>query len=120
VPKEWQCDRYGARAYHNLELMTEISENQPEFQLLNVINEALPDQANVGEDWRGSAQELWKTLRESKFAFIVERLIYNPSVLGAYLGRLARQYPERFSQTRCQGTGLWLIRALDAGATRRE
>lgn len=112
IPKEWHCPRYGVKAFHNAELLAMVAEVAPETHLVRVIDEVLFGKDNKeGLPWRGSAQELERELRQSKFAFAVERLIYSPSICGVYLARLAMKEPERFSQTRSKGKNNWHIKA---------
>lgn len=95
------------------EIMGLISDLTPEVQLLAFIDDVLFAEENLQPlpvGWKGTAERLSRTLRESKYSREVEKLLSWPAACGVYLGRLARQKPERVSQERKMNSRDWIIR----------
>lgn len=110
IPKAWRCERYGARAFHNETLLEEIGGLQPETHLLRLIDEVC-----FGEKepvWKGSALELQKELTSaSGYGSMANSILYNPSIGGVYLARLAQKCPSRFVRKKIHGNMIWTITA---------
>lgn len=106
VPKQWRCDRYGARAFHNAELLEAIGGLAPETHLEHLIDEVLLKDG----PWRGSAMELQKELTSAPgYGSMAGGILYNPSVAGTYLARLAQKEPGRYVKKINHGKTVWTI-----------
>ena len=111
IGRELRDARFGVRAFHNPELLEILTAISPEHRLENLIDEVLKwDKQPDKHCWRGTAEELERELRDSPFAFAVERLVYYSSAMGTYLARLARKNPERYSSVINRGRTQWLIK----------
>lgn len=107
IPKQFRDSRYGVRAFINSDLADMMSCYAPEDALLELIDQVL----FTGEldFWFGSATELEKELRESKYRFRMDKLMSYTSACGSYLGRLAPRFPERITCTKSKGKTTWRI-----------
>jgi hypothetical protein len=105
VPKEYRCPRYGVRAYHDPELFEALNDIAPESRLLALVDETILTKENT---WSGSADELERALRQTPFAFAVEKLLYFNSACGVYLARLSSK-TERVLARRTKGSTVWTI-----------
>lgn len=97
------------RAWQNPEILRLIEGLSPELQLLNLIDDVLFDESVVPSTWVGTAEQLSRKLRESKYSREVEKLLSWPAACGVYLGRIAKSHPERISQKRKEFTRSWII-----------
>lgn len=102
--------RFGIATYHNPTLLAALGELQPEVRLLNII-----DGSNIsvraGHEWEGPAVELQRelTMRDAKMEHEARQLLSWANACGTYLGRLAKQFPDRVSYRALNGTTLWKI-----------
>jgi hypothetical protein len=81
----------------------------PEDSLLAFIDDVLFAEDPV-TTWVGSAKLLSRQLRGSKHRREVAKLLSWPDACGTYLGRLARQKPERVKRKRTNANRDWIIR----------
>lgn len=119
IPKALKDSRYGVKAYHNPELLEIVADISPETRLLQLIDQIIFTRRN-GEDhkhfkdrtdepWRGTAVELEKDLRQSDFAFAIDKLLSFSGACGTYLSRLKSKFPERFQHSKNRGKTIWQI-----------
>jgi hypothetical protein len=125
LPRKMRDTRFGVRAYHNPELLELLSGIAQETRLLELVDELIFSRAAVTErrkaaagdptmpledgEWTGTAVELEKQLRNSPFAFAVEKLLYHSSTCGTYLERLRVKNPKRFTSRKNTGKTVWTI-----------
>lgn len=89
IPHALRCSRFGVKAWHHPDLLDALSDLSPEARLLNIIDQTLFEKANP-TPWTGTSEALEMELRQTKFGFAVERLLYFPGAAGTYLGRLSK------------------------------
>lgn len=94
IPTRLQCKRYGIKAFHNEDLMRELQLLQPEFRLLDLLDN-LYIWGIDSTTWRGTATELQRQLRDKDKRGDVDRLLSFNTAAGVYLGRLAKSMPTR-------------------------
>jgi len=113
IPQDKKDSRFGIKTYHHPDLIAALGELQPEIRLHNIIEGGLVH-IRVGNDWEGSAVQLQQALTEhnAKFEQEARQLLTWANACGTYLGRLAKQFPDRYSSRGLHGTTLWKIRAL--------
>ena len=118
IPEELKDQRCGVVTYHHPELLASLSDLQPEIRLLNIIDNTLfgrrADGAypeNGSWVWEGPAVELQSRLTKHKARHEHEarQLLSWANACGTYLGRLAKQFPERVSSRASNGTTIWRI-----------
>lgn len=111
IPKALRDDRFGVKAFHNQELIEQLDAISPENRLESLIEQVLFSKKEDDQGfWRGTAEELEAALRNSAFAFAVERLLYFASACGVYLARLQAKHPNRFNKVKNRGKTLWVIK----------
>ena len=121
IPVKLRDNRYGVKAWHHPELLNVLADISPENRLLSLIEEVLFPEGLLLQgkglpplkehsDFRGTAEELERKLRNSPFAFAVEKLLYFSSACGVYLARLASKMPDRFESRRSHGRTVWIIK----------
>ena len=110
VPELMRDDRMGIEAMHHPELLAEINSLAPEERLLQLIDQVLwdGDKDFIGRPWEGKSMELETALR-SKAVSEVERLFRFANACGAYLGKLLKRHPGRFSNRKMDGYTVWTI-----------
>jgi hypothetical protein len=108
IPEELQDDRFGIKTFHHPELLSALCELQPEVKLMAFIDHSLYWD-KVG--WKGSAETLERELTKENAGFQYEarKLLYYPAACGTYLGRLAKQFPDRVSSVKHMGKSVWTI-----------
>lgn len=109
VREDWCNSRTRLRAWQNPDIMRLIEGLSPELQLLNLIDDVLFDESVVPSIWTGTAEQLSRKLRESKYSREAEKLLSWPAACGVYLGRIAKTHPERISQKRTKTARAWSI-----------
>jgi hypothetical protein len=118
IPDELKDSRCGVITYHNPELLAALGELQPEIRLLNIIDNTLFGIPINGvyrayglTQWEGPAIELQRRLtqREATHEYEARQLLNWSNACGTYLGRLAKQFPNRVSQRGLHGTTVWTI-----------
>jgi hypothetical protein len=109
IPPALRCNRYGFTGYHNPELLEQVSGLSPETRLEQLIDEVLEFGDGKDNSWSGTAMELEKELRNSAFAFAVDKLLNFSSACGVYLQRLSLRAPDRVSQAKRRGKTVWTI-----------
>lgn len=113
VPSEIRDDRFGIKAWHHPEMLSELLAFTPENRLLNLIDEVLWADVKKGDPllfWKGRSVELEKTLRDSPFAFEVEKALRHTNQAGSYLGKLCKSEPDRITKAVNDGYTTWTIK----------
>jgi hypothetical protein len=110
IPDELRNDRFGVATYHNPTLIAALGELQPEIRLLNIIDGSHCS-IRVGHEWEGTAVELQRELteRDAKMEHEARQLLSWTNACGTYLGRLAKQFPDRVTSRCMHGTTRWKI-----------
>lgn len=109
VPAKLKDQRFGIRAYHAPELVTQINTLAPENRLLALIDQVVFEKDDSGPGVKLTADELEKRLRSSAFNFAVDKLLNYPTACGVYLSRLGNRYPDRITSTTSKGRVRWSI-----------
>ena len=118
IPDELKDPRCGIRTYHNPELLAALGDLQPEIRLLNIIDHTLFGMPINGvyrqfglREWEGPAIELQRKLteRQATHEYEARQLLNWSNACGTYLGRLAKQFPDRVTQRGLHGTTVWKI-----------
>lgn len=109
IPNNIKCERYGAVAWHDKEVLQVLEESQPETKLLAII-EAV-DLVQSCHGWKGSATQLEEILLKSNMASQASKLFYYPAACGAYLSKLATRFPALVSFTRTGAGREWTIKS---------
>ena len=113
VPDKIKCERFGVVAFHDPDLLDTLNANQPEARLSDLIEEVFFAQSKGETQWRGTATELERQLRNSAFAAVASQLFYYTSACGVFLGRLASKHPDRFRQIKRHGRVEWEIKRCE-------
>jgi hypothetical protein len=110
IPEELRDSRFGIKTFHHPELVAALSELQPEIRMLNIIDHGLIN-IRAGHEWTGAAVELQRELTEKdgKMAYEARQLFAWTNACGTYLGRLEKQFPERFARRVINGVTIWAI-----------
>ena len=107
IPVEWQCSRFGLKAYRHATTLAILEEHQPEIKLLELIDTFYwsdskdsdsPIQTRSGSSSKSitkSATEIEADLRQqySPVKAMADDLLRNQSCTGRYLRRLATKTP---------------------------
>lgn len=103
--------RFGVRAFHHPTIVIALEEQAPEVVLLELIDLELWRDKTLPE-WEGTARELEAALLEnnSKVREQARRLLGWSQACGTYLGRLAKNQPERVEGNRESLKRGWIIR----------
>ena len=109
LAKALQRGREGIQAWQHPELLGELSNLSQELRLLSLIDEACFDDAD-DFPFIGKAIDVEKKLRGSDFSFEAEKILKYPGAAGAYLGRLAKDHPDRISKRTKDGYTVWTIK----------
>jgi hypothetical protein len=131
IPAELKCERFGVKHYHHPEIVRMLNEVAPEFRLLALIDATLfaPTVAGlpvVGEglpEWTGTAEALQAILTgmSSGHGYEARQVLSWANACGTYLGRLAKNRPDRVKQERSADRRSWRIsRPLEGSDTDRE
>lgn len=123
IPRSMADTRYGVRAYHNPEILEIVADISPENRLLSLIDDVIFEKRSgeshqkykdrIAAGWSGSAIELERELRQSSFAFAVDKLLSFAGAAGTYLSRLKTKYPDRITAARSRGKTVWTIGTPD-------
>lgn len=102
IPEKLKDKRFGIRAAQNPELIHALDSLNPEFKLLELLDES--GIWEYGADaWTGTAAQLERQLRNADRTGEVARLFSFNSACGTYLARLRTKFPERFQESRNHG-----------------
>jgi len=110
IEPDFASDRYGITHFHHPEIVNALGELSPERRLLSIIESniinAFPFQ------WSGKAEELTRRLCDPNCADYNEarKSFCTPRLVGAYLGRLKKSFPDMVSSKNHSGSILWTIR----------
>jgi hypothetical protein len=116
IPPSLADDRYGVAHFHHPDILNELGALQPETELVEFIDEELfGGPSGDTKVWEGSVTKLMgqleglnSSVRQQAIDFFRAK---GSRVVGAYLGRLAKSYPERFSYKHTRKGGIWTISA---------
>ncbi|HEY3899598.1 MAG TPA: hypothetical protein VGM54_13340 [Chthoniobacter sp.] len=116
IPVALRNNRFGIATYHNPTLIAALGELQPEIRLLNIIDGSHTT-IRAGHDWEGTAVELQRDLtdKDAKMLYEARQLLSWPNACGTYLGRLAKQFPERVTSRVVSGKTYWRIEPTLSG-----
>lgn len=114
IPAELKSDRFGVKHYHHPDLLAAIDAMAPEVRLLEIIDmqmswcgEPSPDRT---DKWSGTAVSLQSLLLQSSLVgYEARQLLSWPNAAGTYLGRLARNRPDRVKGDRSSDQRAWDI-----------
>jgi hypothetical protein len=131
IPAELKCERFGVKHYHHPEIIRMLNEVAPENRLLALVDATLfapsnPSLPVVGEpltEWIGTAEALQAILTgmSSGHGYEARQVLSWAHACGTYLGRLARDRPDRVRQQRRADSRNWRItRPLEGSDTDRE
>jgi len=110
IPAELISQRYGITHYQNLEILDKLAEAAPETKLLELIDDDIFCAHRAC--WSGTAAELQRHLtRDGGPVRDEARQLLGGFQFstGTYLGRLSRDYPERFKQNRTAKKRTWTL-----------
>jgi len=109
IPEALKSRRYGITHFHHPDLLQEIDALAPEYRLLMIINKELFG-TEPAFAWSGTAEDLESKLTSTGgFQYESRKLLSWGNAVGTYLGRLAKKYPERVTQSRTERQRLWTI-----------
>jgi hypothetical protein len=111
IPKELVCQRFGVTHYHHPLVLEALNVLAPEARLLSFIDAVLFS-GPIESDWEGTAEDLQRQLNNSDHGYEVRQLLKNINNCGTYLGRLAKQTPQRVFNKRTSGSRNWVIKPL--------
>ncbi len=100
--------RYHVKTFHHPELKESLESLSPEMALLDLMDAAFRGRYGRKERLELTAVDIEAMLKEYD-GRSTDRLLRFRTACGAYLGRLAKQKPERVSTRRASGARLWLI-----------
>ncbi|MFA5322059.1 MAG: CHC2 zinc finger domain-containing protein [Smithella sp.] len=104
IPDNLISERYGIAHYHHPDLIGELENLSPEFQLLKIINHEIEDL------WTGSAEDLERKLTtQGDHQMESRRLLNWQNSCGTYLGRLSKKFTKQFATTRMKNFRFWTI-----------
>lgn len=107
IPAELASERFGITHWHHPDLLAAIDELAPEMRLLQLIDAVCFRNESPR---RYTAQELEAELTGSEAtAYEARRLLYNQTICGTYLGRLAKKHPDRVKHDRTAFARHWLL-----------
>jgi len=109
IPKDLRDDRYGIRAWHHPDLLSELSALAPETRLLQLIDQKMFSEEGPHSNWEGKAIELEALLRDGKFAYETEKILRYSGACGSYLGKLLKSQSKRISKHVRDGYTFWTI-----------
>ena len=113
IPQEMRSRRYGVISHVPEELASMLFEQEPESQLLLLIDKELFGSGSIhaGKDWEGDAEDLQQYLtdeyRPSRKS--ATKLLGYPTACGQLLAKLMNKYPRRFRKHRKADYRGWII-----------
>lgn len=119
IPESMSCARFGVRHYHHPDLTDALNSLSPEARLMTLIDsvyfaENVTDSGvkqKTREYVEGTAEVLEQVLTDpsSLCAYEARRLLSWNNACGTFLGRLAKQHPDRVQQVRSAQRRAWRI-----------
>lgn len=113
VPKAIANGRFGVAAYHHPELRAELVSFTPEARLLALIDEAIFEAARENGDVavaiEGRVNSLEQQFKKTKLEWRFSEILKAGWKLGSYLGKLAKNHPDRVSKRVSDGYAIWTI-----------
>src|SRR5258708_9964032 len=92
IPEEIADTRYGVKAYQHPEVKEKLHDMSEEGRVQRMINLLLFEYHPIDEPWNGSISQLWLELkaraRDANMTKELDKVIWNPEVLGNGLGKL--------------------------------
>ncbi len=107
---EFHDSRTILAGWQNPDLTGIIQGLSVELQFLSLIDDILFDGTVIPSTWTGTAEQLSRTLRDSKFSREVEKILSWPTACGTYLGRISKMRPDRVQNERQKRTGAQVLR----------
>jgi hypothetical protein len=110
IPEPMRSQRYGVTHYHNSKILQALGELAPEVRMLEILDAVLFDSPSP-DAWQGSAIELERKLTgdSSKLRREADKLFHFSNSCGTYLGRLQKQFPDRFELRHTRKGNQWTI-----------
>jgi hypothetical protein len=110
IPNHLISQRYGITHFQHPDILEALGTFAPETKLLELIDDQLFSSVAPGS-WEGSASELERELKgeSSRVAHEARQLFSFPTACGTYLGRLAKNYPNRFKDEHTRKGNQWTI-----------
>jgi hypothetical protein len=111
IPPELVCPRFGVKHYHHPEILQGLNETSPENRLLTLIDKEMFETGVLRKAVDMTAIEIEQCLtKESSSVSREARLLTTySSAIGAYLARLAKSHPDRFTKRVVTGQSRWTI-----------
>jgi hypothetical protein len=115
IPEELRCERYGVKPYCHPDVRDALAMLAPETKLLTLIDATLFPPANslspskVSLCLEMTAEGIEQNLASSSASYEARRLLTWNAACGTYLGRLAKQRPDRVRSARRAELRLWHI-----------
>lgn len=106
------ADRFGFDAYQHPWIISALFDNEPEGELLHMIDNELFDNSKDAEAWGWrSMMELQEllTAENGRYAARARRLFNFNNACGFYLAKLREKFPERVQSKHTKGGNVWLI-----------
>lgn len=94
IPLSMADQRYGVKAFQNIDLLQEVEALSSEARLLELIDTLMIWNVDM-QPWKGTARELEERLIEKDKSGRVQKLLTFSSACGVYMSRLLHAYPER-------------------------
>lgn len=112
VAPEMLAPRTKVAGWQHPDLLRELQDMAPEAQLLRLVDDIL-FATSAASSWTGSADELSRRLRESRYGNEAGKLLSWPTACGVYLGRLESRHPNRVILRRTATARSWTIHPSD-------
>lgn len=108
IAPEMLAPRTRVAGWQHPDLLQQLQDMAPEAQLLSLVDDVLFD-TPAACAWTGSAEELSRRLRESRYCNEVGKLLSWPAACGVYLARLESRHPDRVRFRRTASSRSWTI-----------
>jgi hypothetical protein len=111
IPPAHRNERCGICHWHHPEMLIAISEMSCHVRLLALIDRELFHSQRITPQWEGTADELEHELTGEKSSVRTEisKVLNWNNACGTYLGRIAKDLPERVEYSRTSTVRKWVI-----------
>ena len=115
IPEKIRARRFGVQAFHNLEMLEELFEQEPECLLLDMIDREIfgnESRRDPGEKWEGGAIDLenWLKADASTVQHQARKLLSHEQACSQNLAKLRKRFPLRIEKPpHTREKRLWLI-----------
>ena len=120
IPAEWMDGRFGLKAFRAQRVLDLLEEHQPEVKLLELIDKVyfegqcdfITMASGTGSSAKvGNSTDIEADLRhkDSTVKSLADDLLHGPSMVGKYLQRLVKKYPDRVSFKRSEFSKTYTI-----------